>query len=31
MGWCDDPKSIKYNQIISLPADYSHEELYRKR
>ena len=30
MGWCDDPKSIKYNQIISLPADCSFEELYRK-
>jgi L,D-peptidoglycan transpeptidase YkuD (ErfK/YbiS/YcfS/YnhG family) len=30
MGWCDDPKSRKYNQLINLPAKYSHEILYRK-
>jgi L,D-peptidoglycan transpeptidase YkuD (ErfK/YbiS/YcfS/YnhG family) len=29
MGWCDDPKSRKYNQLISLPTKYSHETLYR--
>ncbi len=30
MGWCDDPKSKKYNQLIKLPTKYSHEKLYRK-
>ena len=30
MGWCDDPKSKKYNQFIKLPTKYSHEILYRK-
>jgi L,D-peptidoglycan transpeptidase YkuD (ErfK/YbiS/YcfS/YnhG family) len=30
MGWCDDPKSKKYNQLINLPTKYSHEILYRK-
>ena len=30
MGWCDDPKSEKYNQLIKLPNKYSHEKLYKK-
>jgi len=30
MGWCDDPKSRKYNQPINLPNGYSYEALYRK-
>jgi L,D-peptidoglycan transpeptidase YkuD (ErfK/YbiS/YcfS/YnhG family) len=30
MGWCDDPKSRKYNQVIKLPTKYGHENLYRK-
>ena len=30
MGWCDDPKSKKYNQLIKLPTKYSHEILYRR-
>lgn len=30
MGWCDDPKSKKYNQLIKLPSKYSCENLYRK-
>ena len=30
MGWCDDPKSAKYNQLIKLPSKYSHEKLHRK-
>jgi L,D-peptidoglycan transpeptidase YkuD (ErfK/YbiS/YcfS/YnhG family) len=30
MGWCDDPKSKKYNQLIKLPTNYSHENLYRR-
>ena len=29
MGWCDDPKSRKYNQLIKLPTKYGHEILYR--
>jgi L,D-peptidoglycan transpeptidase YkuD (ErfK/YbiS/YcfS/YnhG family) len=30
MGWCDDPKSKKYNRLIFLPCQYTHEKLYRK-
>ena len=30
MGWCDDPKSKKYNKLIRLPTKFSHEKLYRK-
>ena len=30
MGWCNDPKSKKYNQLINLPTKYSHEKLYRR-
>ena len=30
MGWCDDPKSKQYNQLIRLPSKYQHEKLYRK-
>jgi len=30
IGWCDDPKSKKYNQLIKLPTKYSHEILYRR-
>ena len=30
IGWCDDPKSKKYNQPIKLPTQYSHEILYRR-
>ena len=30
MGWCDDPKSRKYNHPIKLPTKYSHENLYRR-
>jgi L,D-peptidoglycan transpeptidase YkuD (ErfK/YbiS/YcfS/YnhG family) len=30
MGWCDDPKCKKYNQLIKLPSQYGHERLYRK-
>ena len=29
MGWCDDPESKKYNQLIRLPTKYCHEKLYR--
>ena len=30
MGWCDDPKSKKYNRLIKLPTNYSYENLYRR-
>jgi L,D-peptidoglycan transpeptidase YkuD (ErfK/YbiS/YcfS/YnhG family) len=29
MGWCDDPESKKYNQLIKLPTKCHHEKLYR--
>ena len=30
MGWCDDPLSKKYNQLIKIPYKFSYEKLYRK-
>lgn len=30
MGWCDDPNSKKYNQIINIPYNLGYEKLYRK-
>ena len=30
IGWCDDPNSKSYNQLIKLPSKYSYENLYRK-
>ena len=30
MGWCDDPKSKKYNKLIKLPFHISYEKLYKK-
>ena len=30
MGWCDDPKSKKYNKLINFPYDYSFEQLFKK-
>ena len=29
MGWCDDPKSNYYNQLIKIPSKYSYERLFR--
>ena len=29
MGWCDDPRSKRYNKIIKLPTKYSFEKLYK--
>jgi L,D-peptidoglycan transpeptidase YkuD (ErfK/YbiS/YcfS/YnhG family) len=29
MGWCDDPDSKNYNQLIKVPTKYSHEKLFR--
>ena len=30
MGWCNDSKSKKYNQLVYLPFNYSHEKLFLK-
>ena len=30
MGWCNDPRSKKYNQLINLPFDYGYEKLHKK-
>ena len=30
MGWCDDPKSVKYNKLIKLPSNYKYEKLYKR-
>lgn len=30
MGWCDDPRSKKYNKEITYPFRYKTEKLYRK-
>ncbi len=30
MGWCDDPKSYKYNKLIKLPYYYGYEKLFRQ-
>ena len=29
MGWCDDPRSKKYNKLITFPFSYSAEKLHR--
>jgi len=31
MGWCDDPKSKYYNQLIKFPFKYSAEKLWLKK
>ena len=30
MGWCDDPKSKKYNKLINFPFNFRSERLFRK-
>ena len=30
MGWCNDPKSKKYNKLIKTPFIHNYEKLYRK-
>ena len=30
-GWCDDPTSKKYNELIKLPFNYSAERLFLKK
>ena len=29
MGWCDDPRSNRYNKLIRFPFNFSAEKLYR--
>ena len=29
MGWCDDPRSKKYNKLVKLPFNYKTEKLYK--
>lgn len=29
-GWCDDPASAQYNQLVTLPFAASHEEMWRQ-
>jgi len=29
IGWCDDPKSKKYNQLVKISNKYSFEKLYK--
>ena len=31
MGWCNDSRSTKYNQLVTLPTKFSAENLYMKR
>tara|TARA_B100001093_G_scaffold17339_1_gene15799 strand:+ start:95 stop:595 length:501 start_codon:yes stop_codon:yes gene_type:complete len=31
MGWCDDPRSKKYNRLINIPFNYNYEKLFKKR
>ena len=30
MGWCNDSKSKKYNQLVKLPSKSNYEKLYKK-
>ncbi len=30
MGWCNDPKSSKYNKLVDLPFNYSYEKLFKR-
>ena len=30
MGWCDDPRSKKYNKLIKYPFHYRSEKLFKK-
>jgi len=30
MGWCDDPRSKKYNKLIYLPSNFNYEKLFKK-
>ena len=30
MGWCDDPRSLKYNKLIKISKNIGHERLFKK-
>ena len=30
MGWCNDPRSNKYNKLIKLPYNFGYEKLFRR-
>ena len=30
MGWCDDIKNKKYNQLVKISKNFGHEKLFRK-
>ena len=30
MGWCDDPRSKKYNKLVNLPFNDNYEKLFKK-
>ena len=30
MGWCDDPRSKKYNKLVNLPFSDNYEKLFKK-
>ena len=30
MGWCDDPKSKKYNSLVKINEKIRHEKMYRR-
>ena len=30
MGWCNDPKSKKYNSLVNIKEKIRHEKMYRK-
>ncbi len=29
MGWCDDPRSKRYNKLVKFPFKYKAEKLYK--
>ena len=29
MGWCDDPKNIKYNSLTKISKRFNHEKMFR--
>ena len=30
MGWCDDVKNKKYNKLVKINKNFSHEKLFRQ-
>ena len=31
MGWCDDPRSKKYNKLVNLPFNDNYEKLFKRQ